>query len=159
MKAELTLLQTSVILGVSKRQVQRLIQSRELAATINGQGKRVIRREDLQALMGKREALAQVSEAPGAPHPADSAAPLRPQEHSVPNSGHTPAPEPSAPGAERPAHLRPAVEGGPLTNCPHPTSGNWPDPDVLRKYYEDEHKRMVEKLIGAPPHEYDDFQI
>ena len=56
------------------------------------------------------------------------------------------SPEPIPEPAPRlPAHCTPACPGGPLTNCPHPTSGNWPDPDALRRHYEEEARTEQER--------------
>lgn len=56
------------------------------------------------------------------------------------------SPEPIAEPAPRlPAHLAPANPGGPITNCPHPSSGNWPHPDALGKYYEEEAQKEQEQ--------------
>ena len=155
MKAELTLTDVGVLLSISKRQVQRLIQHGELCGYINGQGKRVIRREDLQAFEQRREAVAQVSATPGVAHsPEPSVAPgaTHPPEPCPPNSGDIP---------QRPAHLRPSDPNAPLTNVPTENSSNWASRTAMVQHEQQEHIRMVAAFRGEEkPHEYpNDFEI
>ena len=153
MKSELTLTDVAVLLNISKRQVQRLLRSGELCGYINGQGKRVIKKQDFEAYQGKREAMSQVSEAPGDSHPSAAPGAAHPSEEKSPR---IPAPEPSAPGAERPAN-----PDGPISNVPTENSSNWPSKSAMIAHEREEHLRMVRELTGGvKPHEYpNDFEI
>jgi excisionase family DNA binding protein len=148
MKAELRLREIAALEGVSLRQVQRWVRKGELCATVIRGRERLVKREDYLAFVGKVEATAQQGEnlPQAAPEPSGAKSPL------------IPAPEPSAPGAERPAIFRPAMAGGPLTNCPHPCSGNMPSPETVREFTEREARNLIQSFTGAKDND-DHFDI
>jgi hypothetical protein len=61
-----------------------------------------------------------------------------------------PAPCAEYPDPEPASMFRPATVDGPLTNCPHPASSNWPAPQTCEQYLQREAQKLVEKFQGAP---------
>ena len=84
------------------------------------------------------------------------------QPQVLPTEGRTPA-DPAASGSTNPAvpaftersatfppWPMPACPGGPITNVPHPSSGNMPHPEACRIHAEDELRKLQQPPRGYP---------
>jgi hypothetical protein len=130
----LTVREIATIEQVSERQVQRYIsegfQGHKLPATRTGR-RLTVTAEDYKAWrtasgFEQAEAVPQVSA------PASSTKFVEDP------------PEPAPPGDARPSPFRPAVQGGPLTNVPHPQSGNMPAPETCLQYLQENARKLRE---------------
>jgi len=146
MKSELRLRDIAVLEDLTLRQVQRWIRAGDLCSFISGKG-RMVRREDYLAWKQKREALKQPKQGQVAP----VAAPEPTREEILPRT----APEPREDSSLPPAIFRPANPGGPLTNVPHPTSGNMPSPETVREFAEGCARHLIQSILeGKEPDDY-----
>ena len=53
-----------------------------------------------------------------------------------------------APSAAYPLYPHPACPGGPITNVPHPTSGNMPHPLACRDYMQEQARKQKAQIRG-----------